>query len=165
MKKNKQNIAIIGLGYVGLPLAVEFGKKFKTVGFDINKTRVDQLKSGTDITLEVDDKNLKKAENLSYTSDTKEIARCNFYIITVPTPIDDAKRPNLDPIIKSTKIVAENLNDGDFVIYESTVFLAVLKKYVFLFWRKYLDYHLMITFFVIVLKELIQATKSILLQK
>ena len=122
MKKNKQNIAIIGLGYVGLPLAVEFGKKFKTVGFDINKTRVDQLKSGTDITLEVDDKNLKKAENLSYTSDTKEIARCNFYIITVPTPIDDAKRPNLDPIIKATKIVAENLKDGDFVIYESTVF-------------------------------------------
>ena len=66
MKKNKQNIAIIGLGYVGLPLAVEFGKKFKTVGFDINKTRVDQLKSGTDITLEVDDKNLKKAESFIY---------------------------------------------------------------------------------------------------
>ena len=122
MKKNIQNIAIIGLGYVGLPLAVEFGKKFKTVGFDINKTRVDQLKSGTDITLEVDDKNLKKAENLSYTSDTKEIASCNFYIITVPTPIDDAKRPNLDPIIKATKIVAEKLKDGDIVIYESTVF-------------------------------------------
>ena len=122
MEKNKQNIAIIGLGYVGLPLAVEFGKKFRTVGFDINKTRVDQLKSGTDITLEVDDKNLKKAENLTYTSNTKEIAKCNFYIITVPTPIDDAKRPNLDPIIKATKIVAENLKNGDFVIYESTVF-------------------------------------------
>ena len=83
---------------------------------------MDQLKSGTDITLEVDDKNLKKAENLTYTSNTKEIAKCNFYIITVPTPIDDAKRPNLDPIIKATKIVAENLKNGDFVIYESTVF-------------------------------------------
>ena len=119
---SNDRIAVIGLGYVGLPLAVEFGKKFTTIGFDINQHRVKELKSGKDSTLEVDDDELKQSDKLSYTMELDEIADCNIYIVTVPTPIDDYKRPDLSPLISSSTTVGKVLNKGDIVIYESTVY-------------------------------------------
>ena len=123
-KLNTQNlkICIIGLGYVGLPLAVEFGKKFKTVGFDINKTRVDELKNFIDKTLEVSKKELIFARELSYTNELEKIKGCDFYIVTVPTPIDKFNRPNLSPLKSATKTVAKVLSKDNIVIYESTVY-------------------------------------------
>ena len=118
----KNKIAVIGLGYVGLPLAVEFGKQFETFGFDIDKARIEDLKQGIDITLEVEFDELKKAEFLNYTSDSEDIQGCNIYIVTVPTPIDKHKRPNLTPLIQASKRLGSLLNKGDIVIYESTVY-------------------------------------------
>jgi len=115
-------IALIGLGYVGLPLAVEFGKKFETIGFDINETRVQELKRCKDSTLEVDPEALKNATLLSYTSNPNDIQGCNIYIVTVPTPIDKHKRPDLTPLIKSSESVGKILGKSDIVIYESTVY-------------------------------------------
>ncbi|NQT76760.1 MAG: Vi polysaccharide biosynthesis UDP-N-acetylglucosamine C-6 dehydrogenase TviB [Bacteroidetes bacterium] len=122
MTNNETIIAIIGLGYVGLPLAVEFGKIRKTIGFDINIGRIKELEAGHDRTLEVDDQELKSVENLRYTSKIENIANCNFYIITVPTPIDKNKRPDLTPLIKASETVGKVLSEGDIVIYESTVY-------------------------------------------
>jgi len=118
----KEKIALIGLGYVGLPLAVEFGKKFDTVGFDINRTRVEELKLGVDNTLEVDSEELAESKYLKYTNNLEDIAECNIFIVTVPTPIDEHKRPDLTPLIKSSEAVGKLLKQGDIVIYESTVF-------------------------------------------
>jgi len=115
-------IAIIGLGYVGLPLAVEFGKKTEVVGFDINKSRIAELQSGKDRTLEVTEDELKEATKLSYTANAEDIRGCNIYIVTVPTPIDDHKHPDLIPLQKSSETVGELLKKGDIVIYESTVY-------------------------------------------
>jgi UDP-N-acetyl-D-galactosamine dehydrogenase len=115
-------LAIVGLGYVGLPLAVEFGKKIETIGFDINTTRVQELKQGKDRTLEVEPEVLAQAKNLSYTINSEDIRGCNIYIITVPTPIDRYKRPDLNPLIKSSEIIGKLLNPNDIVIYESTVY-------------------------------------------
>jgi len=115
-------IALIGLGYVGLPLAVEFGKKIKTIGFDINRLRVEELKSGKDSTLEVEPEALKQATMLSYTTQWEDIRDCNIYIVTVPTPIDKHKRPDLTPLVKSSETVGKVLGKGDIVIYESTVY-------------------------------------------
>jgi UDP-N-acetyl-D-galactosamine dehydrogenase len=132
MKKTK--IAIIGLGYVGLPLAVEFAKKYKVVGFDINSARVAELKKGTDHTLEVAPVDLKKVlvENIASLNtseigfvpscDLAEIASANIYIVTVPTPIDEHKKPNLKPLLAASKTIADVLKRGDIVIYESTVY-------------------------------------------
>ena len=117
-----KKIAIIGLGYVGLPLAVEFGKKFDTIGFDINESRIQELKQGKDTTLEVDSEELKQATQLSYTTNIDDIKDCNIYIVTVPTPIDEYKNPDLTPLIKSSETVGLLLNKGDIVIYESTVY-------------------------------------------
>ena len=117
-----KKIAIIGLGYVGLPLAVEFGKKFDTIGFDINESRIQELKQGKDTTLEVDSKELKQAAQLSYTTNINDIKDCNIYIVTVPTPIDEYKNPDLTPLIKSSETVGLLLNKSDIVIYESTVY-------------------------------------------
>jgi len=117
-----KKIAIIGLGYVGLPLAVEFGKKFDTIGFDINESRIQELKQGKDTTLEVDSKELKQVTQLSYTTNINDIKDCNIYIVTVPTPIDEYKNPDLTPLIKSSETVGLLLNKGDIVIYESTVY-------------------------------------------
>lgn len=122
MKPLKTEIAIIGLGYVGLPLAVEFGKKFKTVGFDINQARIEELMQGKDSTLEVDSEQLAASKHLSFTSKLEDIAECNFYIVTVPTPIDKNKRPDLTPLQKASASVGKVLKKGDIVIYESTVF-------------------------------------------
>ena len=115
-------IGIIGLGYVGLPLAVEFGRKFKTVGFDIKEGRIKELQAGHDSTLEVEQDLLSQAKHLSYTSNIQEIASCNVYIVTVPTPIDEHKRPDLSPLEKASQALGSILAKDDIVIYESTVY-------------------------------------------
>ncbi len=121
-------IAIIGLGYVGLPLAVEFGKKQETVGIDINELRVKELQRGYDRTLEIDKEGLKKAHKLRYTTKFDDIKDCNIYIVTVPTPINEANRPDLTPIKKSTESISKILKRGDIVIYESTVYPGVTEE-------------------------------------
>jgi UDP-N-acetyl-D-galactosamine dehydrogenase len=115
-------LAIVGLGYVGLPLAVEFGKKYETTGFDINSRRIDELRRGVDNTLELDAAELADAGRLSYSSDLADIAGCNVYIVTVPTPIDQAKRPDLTPLVKASEALGKVLSRGDIVVYESTVY-------------------------------------------
>ncbi len=115
-------IGVIGLGYVGLPLAVEFGKKFDVVGFDINQSRIQALQAGVDHTLEVSNDELKASPRLSFSADLDQLARCNFYIVTVPTPIDDYKQPDLTPLIKASQTIAKVLKKGDVVVYESTVY-------------------------------------------
>lgn len=115
-------IAIIGLGYVGLPLAVEFGKQFSTIGYDINTTRISDLQVGKDATLETSTEAMAEARLLSFTDDPSQLAMCNIYIVTVPTPIDSSKNPDLSPVISATHVVAKHLKKGDIVIYESTVY-------------------------------------------
>jgi len=115
-------IGVIGLGYVGLPLAVEFGKQFDTIGFDIHQTRVDELNRGHDRTLEVDDDGLKSATKLTCTTDVSALESVDIYIVTVPTPIDQYKRPDLTPLIKASQTVGQCLKPGNIVIYESTVY-------------------------------------------
>ena len=115
-------IAIIGLGYVGLPLAVEFGKKVPVVGFDIHQKRIDELKSGQDHTLEVSPDELMQATQLSYSADLEDLKSCNFYIVTVPTPIDEFKQPDLTPLIKASQSIGQVLSAGYIVVYESTVY-------------------------------------------
>jgi len=115
-------LAIIGLGYVGLPLAAEFGRKRAVVGFDINQHRIDQLKSGNDITLETTTEELAAAKLLSFTTNIEHLLACNCFIVTVPTPIDGYKRPDLTPLIKASETVGKVLKKGDIVIYESTVY-------------------------------------------
>jgi len=115
-------IAIIGLGYVGLPLAIEFGKVFKTIGFDTNKSRIDELLTGKDFTREVTSKELQESSSLSYTTNPEDIQSCNIFIITVPTPIDKLNNPNLQPLKQASETVAKFLKKEDIVIYESTVY-------------------------------------------
>ncbi len=115
-------IAIIGLGYVGLPLAVEFGKKLTTIGFDLKTSRIEELRSGIDSTREVEPEELREASMLSFSDNAESIRDCNHYIIAVPTPIDQFKRPDLSPLKSASKIVAQFLGEGDIVIYESTVY-------------------------------------------
>jgi UDP-N-acetyl-D-galactosamine dehydrogenase len=119
---DKTKIAIIGLGYVGLPLAVEFGKKFPTTGFDIRAARIDELKRGIDGTLEVSAEELADSPQLRFSADKSDLAECNVYIVTVPTPIDSAKRPDLTPLVKASEMLGSVLKKGDVVIYESTVY-------------------------------------------
>ena len=115
-------IAIIGLGYVGLPLAVEFGKKFKTIGFDIKTDRIEEIKDGHDSTLEVLVEDLKKAKLLTLTDNLEEISDCNFFIVTVPTPIDKENKPDLKPLLRASENIGQLLKKGDIVVYESTVY-------------------------------------------
>ncbi|MBN6065290.1 Vi polysaccharide biosynthesis UDP-N-acetylglucosamine C-6 dehydrogenase TviB [Aggregatibacter actinomycetemcomitans] len=122
MDLKNYKIGVIGLGYVGLPLAVEFGKKIATVGFDINQERIEELSSGKDRTLEVAPADLKAATHLSYTADLAKLKECNFFIVTVPTPIDDVNRPDLTPLQKASNTVGQVLKKGDIVVYESTVY-------------------------------------------
>ena len=129
MKSEELLIAVIGLGYVGLPLAVEFGKKREVIGFDINKERIEQLKNYDDTTLEVTNQEIKEASNLSFSSSTKDIADCNCYIVTVPTPINEDKTPDLGPIHNATQMIANVLKKGDLVIYESTVYPGTTEEY------------------------------------
>lgn len=115
-------IAIIGLGYVGLPLAVEFGKQLSVVGFDIQQKRTQELKSGQDHTLEVSPEELKQAIRLSYSANLDDLRSCNFFIMTVPPPIDEFKQPDLTPLIKASTSIGKVLKKGDVVVYESTVY-------------------------------------------
>ena len=119
---NKLKIAVIGLGYVGLPLAVEFGKQHSVVGFDINASRIAALMAGTDHTLEVSDQELAVAIHLRYSSDIQTLKDCNFFIVTVPTPIDSSKQPDLTPLITASKAIGSLLKKDDIVVYESTVY-------------------------------------------
>lgn len=118
-------IAIIGLGYVGLPLAVEFGNFFPTIGFDINKQRLDELQNGFDRTLEVNETQLKNSFKLSFTSDNAALSDCNTYIVTVPTPVDKHNRPDLTPLFRASETVGKVLAKGNVVIFESTVYPGV----------------------------------------
>ncbi len=121
-------IAVIGLGYVGLPLAVEFGKHLPTVGFDISSSRLDELKQGIDRTLEVTQEELASVSNISFSSSIEELQTCNVFIVTVPTPIDDHKVPDLTPVRKASETVSKALHKGDVVIYESTVYPGVTEE-------------------------------------
>ena len=146
MNSSEIKIAIIGLGYVGLPLAIEFGKKFKVLGFDIDSSRIEELKFGKDRTNEADQKELsfavdlaKKTENLglAFSSEKKDLKECNIFIVTVPTPINKYKAPDLNPLLMASKMLGEIIKKGDIVIYESTVYpgcteedcVPVLEKY------------------------------------
>lgn len=122
-------IAIIGLGYVGLPLAVEFGSKFPTVGFDINQRRVQELNDGIDHTLETDADELRAAVHLRYTTDPEDLRKANVYIVTVPTPIDEHKQPDLTPLQKASETLGKVIKKGDVVIYESTVYPGATEEY------------------------------------
>jgi len=126
---NNAKIAVIGLGYVGLPLAAAFAEKYPVVGFDINAERIRELREGYDRTLELDESQLAAvADGLSYTADIDDIAGCNIYIVTVPTPIDENNRPDLTPLVKSSETVGKVLKKGDIVIYESTVYPGVTEE-------------------------------------
>ncbi|MCD7971388.1 MAG: nucleotide sugar dehydrogenase [Candidatus Azobacteroides sp.] len=122
MEQEKKKIAVIGLGYVGLPLAVEFGKIYETIGYDINPLRIEQLKAGIDRTKESDKESILAAEKLRFTSAKESIREANVFIVTVPTPIDRFKKPDLRALLSATRVVGEYLKKGDIVIYESTVY-------------------------------------------
>ncbi|MEJ2616766.1 MAG: nucleotide sugar dehydrogenase, partial [Ignavibacteriaceae bacterium] len=115
-------LGVFGLGYVGLPLAVEFGKHYKVIGFDINEKRIKELKSGKDRTLEVSSEELSEAKHLSFTTDLEELKKAEIYIVTVPTPVDDFKIPDLTPVLKASETAGKVIQKGDIVIYESTVY-------------------------------------------
>lgn len=122
MNLDNLNIAVIGLGYVGLPLAVEFGKIRTVIGFDINAHRISDLKAGHDLTLEISGRELSEAKNLKYTTEINDLESCNCFIVTVPTPIDNHKKPDLTPLIRASETVGKVLKRGGIVIYESTVY-------------------------------------------
>tara|TARA_Y200000002_G_scaffold337097_2_gene305660 strand:- start:390 stop:1652 length:1263 start_codon:yes stop_codon:yes gene_type:complete len=128
MNLNNKKISIIGMGYVGLPLAVAFSKKFKVVGYDIDDSRIQDLRAGNDKTLEIEEKLLKSVEsNISYTSNINDIKDCNIFIVTVPTPIDNSNRPDLTPLLQSSSAIGSVLKKEDIVIYESTVYPGVTR--------------------------------------
>jgi len=122
LKIEDVKIGVVGLGYVGLPLAVEFGKQLPTVGFDINSGRINELRDGLDTTLEVATKELQQANKLSFSDQVEELRGCNLYIVTVPTPIDSYKQPNLAPLISASHTLGSLIGEGDIVIFESTVY-------------------------------------------
>ena len=122
-------IGVVGLGYVGLPLAVEFGKKYPTVGFDVNAERIAELRDGRDSTLEVEPAGLAAAKQLAYTHDVADLARCNFYIVTVPTPVSNDHRPLLTPLKLASKALSGVLKKGDIVVYESTVYPGATEEF------------------------------------
>jgi UDP-N-acetyl-D-galactosamine dehydrogenase len=122
MNSKANTIAVIGLGYVGLPLAVEFGKHINTIGFDIDHSRIKELAAGHDKTLEVDEEGLKSASKLRYTANAEDLVEANVYIVTVPTPIDKYKNPDLTPLRKASELIGRFLSRNDVVIYESTVY-------------------------------------------
>jgi UDP-N-acetyl-D-galactosamine dehydrogenase len=126
---NNIRIGVIGLGYVGLPLAVEFGKQYPTVGFDVNADRIAELESGVDSTLEASEEELREAAKLAYTIQSASLADCNFYVVTVPTPIGDSNRPVLTPLRKASETLSGVLKKGDVVVYESTVYPGATEEY------------------------------------
>ena len=148
-------IAVIGLGYVGLPLALLFATKYQVVGFDINKTRITELNSGIDKTLEVSDEDLQAVLVQDFNTDTiglnfsdllTDIADCNYYIVTVPTPVDKNNRPDLTPLYKASETVGKVLKKGISSFMNLRYIQVPQKKNVFQYWRKYLDYNLILIF-------------------
>ena len=121
-------IGIIGLGYVGLPLSIEFGKSYKTIGFDINSNRIAKLKRGLDNTKEVSTSEIEKSQNLQFAENIAELEQCNIYIVTVPTPVKPNKEPDLSPLKNASSLVSEILKPGDIVIYESTVYPGATRE-------------------------------------
>ncbi|MFC3150315.1 Vi polysaccharide biosynthesis UDP-N-acetylglucosamine C-6 dehydrogenase TviB [Litoribrevibacter euphylliae] len=144
MNVRDARIAIVGLGYVGLPLAVEFGKKYQTIGFDINEQRVAELVAGVDSTLECSIEELNQSSNLSYSSKIEDLANYNVFIVTVPTPIDKHNQPDLTPLIKASEMLGRVIKRGDVIVYESTVYpgateeicLPIIEKFSELFLNK-----------------------------
>ena len=125
----KIRIGVIGLGYVGLPLAIEFGRKYQTVGFDVKHSRVAELESGADSTLEASDEELASADQLSFTTNAEDLADCNFYVVTVPTPIGEGNRPLLTPLRRASETISKVLKAGDVVVYESTVYPGATEEF------------------------------------
>jgi UDP-N-acetyl-D-galactosamine dehydrogenase len=125
---DKIKVAVVGLGYVGLPLAVYLSRHFPVVGFDVDRSRIEQLRQGIDRTQELTDEELTASRKISYSEDPKALADCNFYIVTVPTPIDDAKRPDLSALVSASRTVGSALSDGNVVVYESTVYPGVTEE-------------------------------------
>ena len=119
---SKIEIAVIGLGYVGLPLAVEFGKKRSVVGFDIDKRRIEELNDSIDKTLEISKREIEDSKNLTFTSEVNDLKKCNFFIVTVPTPIDEDNQPDLNPLLKASTLIGSLIKRGDIVVFESTVY-------------------------------------------
>lgn len=144
----KLKIGVVGLGYVGLPLAVEFGKKFPTVGFDVNNNRVAELNAGKDSTLEVSPDELAAAKNLNVTADIELLAKCNFYIVTVPTPIGGSNRPLLTPLRAASETLGKVLKKGDIVVYESTVYPGATEEFCVPFLEKVSGFKMNSDFFV-----------------
>ena len=128
LQTNELKLAVLGLGYVGLPLAVEFGKKREVIGFDINSIRINELKAGIDRTMEINPEELIQAQKLNFTNDIDDLAEANCFIITVPTPIDSNKQPNLKPLRSASELVGQILKVGDIVIYESTVYPGAIEE-------------------------------------
>ena len=122
INQKKTPLGIIGLGYVGLPLSIEFGKKYQTLAFDINKERINQLNKKNDISNEVSDNDIARAKKIKFSANEKDLSKSNIYIVTVPTPITKFREPDLNPLIKATKTIGKYLKKGDIVVYESTVF-------------------------------------------
>src|SRR6516225_4019379 len=122
LRLRNSRIGVVGLGYVGLPLAVEFGKQFETIGFDVKPQRIAQLRKGHDSTLEVSPEELRAAQRLTFTTDLEQLRRCRVFVVTVPTPIDGYKRPDLSPLMRASESVGAVLGKGALVIYESTVY-------------------------------------------
>jgi len=125
---NNPNICVVGLGYVGTPLAVEFGKKYRTIGFDNNTERIEQLKINIDKTLEVDKEVLNESK-ITFTTEYKDIIDCNIYIVTVPTPVDKYNKPDMRPLASATKTVGKVLKEGNIVIFESTVYPGATEEF------------------------------------
>ena len=129
MSDENSVLAVLGLGYVGLPLAIEFGKHRRTIGFDISQVRVDELNSGIDSTLEIDTDAFRASSHLEFTANTRSLGNCGVYIVTVPTPIDSVNRPDLSPLRSATETIARGLKQGDIVIYESTVYPGCTEEF------------------------------------
>ena len=129
VKKKKLKIGVIGLGYVGLPLAIEFSKKYPTVGFDKDENRINELINGNDKTLQISAHDLNTAKNLKLIFDEKNIASCNIYIVTIPTPVDKFNKPDLYPLSSASKTVGKMLKKNDIVIYESTVYPGATEEF------------------------------------
>jgi UDP-N-acetyl-D-galactosamine dehydrogenase len=159
----KLKLAIIGLGYVGLPLALEFAKKRSLIGFDIDKKRIKELNSGIDKNLEITKKELKNIKQLSFTNEEKNLKSANCYIVTVPTPINESKEPNLEPLLKASKIVSKVIKKKDLIIYESTVYPGCVEEQCVPVLEKFSKLKFNQDFFVvIVLRELILGIKNTL---
>ncbi len=165
MNITDKKIGIIGLGYVGLPLAVEFGKKFGTIGFDVNSERIKELKLGIDSTLECTPEELNEAKQVVYSTDNKELTDCNIYIVTVPTPIDKHKQPDLTPLIKASEMLGEIIGKGILLSMSQQFILVPQKKNVSLLLSEFQVCLLIkISLLVILQSELTLVIKSIGLQ-